>query len=119
MLVVKDEPRGIRMWAAALYVVGVTIVGFGTWMFGFRTGEPNGRPNCMLCALAAGVLWPVLLLGVIEVVVIRQVADRLAAGSSTRDWPLRGRVEADHTERRENACRITALAASKHEVLAE
>jgi hypothetical protein len=71
MLVVEDEPKGpIRMWAAALYVVGGTIIGFGLWTFGLRTGRQDGRLNCILWALAAGVLWPVLLLGVIETVVI-------------------------------------------------
>jgi hypothetical protein len=71
MLVVKDEPKGqIRMWAAALYVVGGTITGFGLSMFGLRTRRQGGHLRCILWALAAGVLWPVLLVGVVEMMVI-------------------------------------------------
>jgi hypothetical protein len=58
------------MWAAALYVVGGAIVAFGVWIFGFGTGQQNRRLNCALWVVAAGVLWPLLLLGVIEAVVI-------------------------------------------------
>jgi hypothetical protein len=58
------------MWAAALYVVGGAFVAFGVWIFGFGTGQQNGRLNYALWVVAAGVLWPVLLLGVIEAVVI-------------------------------------------------
>jgi hypothetical protein len=45
-------------------------MGPGWWIFGFRIGQQNGRLICALWALAAGVLWPVLLLGVVELVVI-------------------------------------------------
>jgi hypothetical protein len=58
------------MWGAALYVVGGAIAAFGVWTFGFGAGQRNGRLNCALWTVAAGVLWPVLLLGVVEVVVI-------------------------------------------------
>jgi hypothetical protein len=58
------------MWAAALYVIVGAIVAFGVRTFGFATRQQNGRLNCALWVVAAGVLWPVLLLGVIESVVI-------------------------------------------------
>jgi hypothetical protein len=58
------------MWAAALYVVGGAIAAFGVRVFGLGNGQRNGRLNSALWTVAAGVLWPVLLLGVIEAVVI-------------------------------------------------
>jgi len=61
------------MWAAALYVVGGIIVAFGVWIFGFGTEQQNGRLNCAMWGVAAGVLWPVLLLGVVESLVIAGV----------------------------------------------
>ncbi len=58
------------MWAAVLYVVGGAIVAFGVRVFWVGTGQRNGRLSCALLPAAAGVLWPVLLLGVIQAVVI-------------------------------------------------
>ena len=57
------------MWGGALYVVGGAIAAVGVWTFGFGAGQRNGRLNCALWTVAAAVLWPVLLLGVVEVMV--------------------------------------------------
>lgn len=58
------------MWAAGLYLVGGSIVALGVWILGFGNGQRSGRMNTALWAVAAGVLWPVLLLGAIEVAII-------------------------------------------------
>jgi hypothetical protein len=57
------------MWAAALFVLGGAIVAFGVWTLGC-SGQRNGGLTLTLWAVAAGVLWPVLLLGVAEMAVI-------------------------------------------------
>ena len=54
------------MWAAALYVFMGAIVTFGAWRFAC-TGRRNGSARW---AVVAGVLWPVMLLGVAEGAVI-------------------------------------------------
>jgi hypothetical protein len=53
------------MWAAALYVFVGTTVAFGAWTLA-ATGQQNGRPTFTFWAVVAGVLWPVVLLGVAE-----------------------------------------------------
>jgi hypothetical protein len=53
------------MWAAALYVFVGAIVAFGAWRFACA-GPQNKRLSLTPWAVAAGVLWPVLLLGVAE-----------------------------------------------------
>ena len=57
------------MWAAALYVLVGTTVAIGAWTLA-ATGQQNGRPTFTPWAVVAGVLWPVVLLGVAEMAVI-------------------------------------------------
>jgi hypothetical protein len=60
------------MWTAAPFVlVGVTVA-FGAWTYGCSR-QPEGRLTLALYALIAGVLWPVLLIGVAEIALISGV----------------------------------------------
>lgn len=60
------------MWAAAVFVlVGVTVA-FGAWTYGCSR-QPKERLTLVLYAFIAGVLWPVLLIGVAEIALISGV----------------------------------------------
>ena len=61
------------MWVAGLYVVGGAIVAFGVWVFGFGREQRDRRLNRALWTVAAGVLWPVLALGVVQIAIVVSV----------------------------------------------
>jgi len=77
------------MWAA-VYLSGVAVVALGAWVFSdaVRTGEPISVVAQALWAVVAGILWPVVLLGLAQLLVLRVVVKRLKPASSERSDQL-------------------------------
>jgi cation transporter-like permease len=52
----------------ALYLMGVPVFAFLAWVFSeaLHVGEPDDRPSRRLISVLAGVLWPVMLVGVAQ-----------------------------------------------------
>ena len=51
---------------SALYLIGVAVFAFLAWVFSeaANVGESDDRPSRCLLSVLAGVLWPVVLVGI-------------------------------------------------------
>jgi nitrate reductase NapE component len=82
---------------AAIYAAGVVVATVGGWVAAQKLGDQDQpAARLLLWSVIAGVLWPVLLVGMVEMVGVWMLAKTVARPTSARivgreGWPQAGR----------------------------
>jgi predicted phage tail protein len=73
------EPRGVIPVWIALYLIAAVVVAFLTWHMSHYIQSIEGPTDAgrRVCSLLAGVGWPIVLVGVLQMLAIHLVTRRL------------------------------------------